>query len=67
MSAPSRATAYLLLAGSMALVGTYVALSKPLTAALPVFLLAFLRFAIAAVAMLPWSRRHPRRAKTDRH
>jgi len=63
MSAPSRATAYLLLAGSMALVGTYVALSKPLTAALPVFLLAFLRFAIAAVAMLPWSRRHPGETK----
>ena len=41
----------------MALVGTYVALSKPLTAAVPVFLLAFLRFAIAAIAMLPWTRR----------
>jgi drug/metabolite transporter (DMT)-like permease len=39
----------------MALVGTYVALSKPLTAVLPVFLLAWLRFGIAAVAMLPWT------------
>jgi drug/metabolite transporter (DMT)-like permease len=39
----------------MAVVGTYVALSKPLTAALPVFLLAWLRFGIAAVAMLPWT------------
>ncbi len=39
----------------MALVGTYVALSKPLTAALPVFLLAWLRFGIAAIAMLPWT------------
>ena len=39
----------------MAVVGTYVALSKPLTAAMPVFLLAWLRFAIAAVAMLPWT------------
>jgi drug/metabolite transporter (DMT)-like permease len=39
----------------MALVGCYVALSKPLVAAIPVFALAFLRFGIAAVAMLPWS------------
>jgi drug/metabolite transporter (DMT)-like permease len=54
---PSRFTAYALLAGSMSLVGTYVALSKPLTAAIPVFLLAFLRFGIAAVAMIPWTRR----------
>ena len=46
---------YLLLTGSMALVGSYVALSKPLTAVIPVFALAFLRFAIAAVAMVPWS------------
>ncbi|MBS1135394.1 MAG: family transporter, partial [Burkholderiaceae bacterium] len=57
MTAPtSRLTAFLLLTGSMALVGTYVALSKPLTAAIPVFALAFLRFAIAAVAMVPWTR-----------
>jgi len=54
---PSRWTSYLLLAGSMTLVGTYVALSKPLTAAMPVFLLAFLRFAFAAVAMIPWTAR----------
>ena len=51
----SKFTAYLLLTGSMALVGTYVALSKPLVAVIPVFALAFLRFAIAAVAMLPWT------------
>jgi len=38
----------------MALVGVYIATSKPLVAALPVFLLAWLRFGIAAVAMLPW-------------
>ena len=38
----------------MALVGVYVALSKPLVAVLPVFLLAWLRFGIAAIAMLPW-------------
>jgi drug/metabolite transporter (DMT)-like permease len=57
MSMPSRLFASLLLTGSMALVGTYVALSKPLTTAIPVFALAFLRFAIAAFAMLPWTRR----------
>ncbi|MCL4746418.1 MAG: DMT family transporter, partial [Burkholderiaceae bacterium] len=39
----------------MALVGVYVALSKPLTAAIPIFLLAWLRFGIAAVVMLPWT------------
>jgi drug/metabolite transporter (DMT)-like permease len=44
-----------MLAASMALVGSYVALSKPLVAAIPLFALAFLRFAIAAVAMLPWT------------
>ncbi len=54
---PPRLPAYALLTGSMALVGTYVALSKPLTAAIPVFLLAFLRFAIAAGAMVPWTLR----------
>lgn len=40
----------------MALTGSYVALSKPLVAVLPVFLLAWLRFGIAATAMLPWLR-----------
>jgi drug/metabolite transporter (DMT)-like permease len=59
MSAPPRLKAYLLLAASMTLVGSYVALSKPLVAALPVFALAFLRFAIGAVAMAPWTRRAP--------
>jgi drug/metabolite transporter (DMT)-like permease len=49
--------AYSCLALSMALTGSYVALSKPLAAALPVFLLAWLRFGIAAIAMLPWLRR----------
>ncbi len=42
-----------LLAG-MATVGSYVALSKPLVAAIPVFVLAMLRFSIAAILMLPW-------------
>lgn len=44
-----------MLAASMTLVGSYVALSKPLVAAIPLFALAFLRFGIAAVAMLPWT------------
>lgn len=38
----------------MALVGSYVALSKPLVAALPVFLLAWLRFGIGGVAIVHW-------------
>lgn len=39
------------------MVGCYVALTKPLAAALPVFLLAWLRFGIGAVAMAPWLRK----------
>lgn len=54
--ATGSATGYLLLFAGMALVGTYVALSRPLVAVMPIFLLAWLRFAIAAVAMLPWLR-----------
>ncbi|WP_326542549.1 DMT family transporter [Pseudorhodoferax sp.] len=46
----------------MALVGSYVALSKPLAAAFPVLLLAWLRFGIAAAAMLPWLRKPPSEA-----
>lgn len=46
--------AYACLALSMSLVGSYVALSKPLVAALPVFLLAWLRFGIGGAAMLFW-------------
>ncbi|MCY7371051.1 MAG: DMT family transporter [Polaromonas sp.] len=49
-----RIVAYACLALSMSLVGSYVALSKPLVAALPVFLLAWLRFGIGALAMLHW-------------
>jgi len=40
---------------SMSLVGAYVALVKPLTALIPLFVLAFLRFAIAAVPLIPWT------------
>jgi drug/metabolite transporter (DMT)-like permease len=38
----------------MSLVGSYVALSKPLTLVLPVFLLSWLRFGIGGVAMMHW-------------
>lgn len=38
----------------MALVGSYVALVKPLLAVMPVFLLAWLRFGIGGLAMLHW-------------
>ena len=64
-SAP-KLTAYCWLTASMALVGTYVALSKPLAAAIPVLALAFLRFAIAAVAMLPWTLSKPGEAPLSR-
>jgi drug/metabolite transporter (DMT)-like permease len=57
--ASSRLVAYGCLALSMSLVGGYVALSKPLVAAFPVLLLAWLRFGIAALAMPHWLRRAP--------
>lgn len=49
-----RMTAQACLAMSMALVGAYVALSKPMAAALPVLLLLWLRFGLGALAMLHW-------------
>ena len=51
--------AYACLAASMALVGSYVGFSRSLVLVFPVLLLAWLRFAIAAVAMAPWVRRAP--------
>ena len=51
---PRRLRAYLLLALSMSLVGSYVALSKSLVTALPVMLLAWLRFGIGVLAMPHW-------------
>jgi drug/metabolite transporter (DMT)-like permease len=54
---PSRPIAYLCLAASMSLVGSYVALAKPLTAVIPVLLLAWLRFGIGGLAMLHWLRK----------
>ncbi len=49
--------AYLYLAGAMAIVGAYVGFSKVLVAVFPIFLLAWLRFGIAAIAMAPWTSR----------
>ena len=59
--------AYACLAASMTLVGSYVGLSKLLVAVFPVFLLAWLRFGIAAVAMAHWVRRAPGDAPLSAH
>ena len=58
---------FLCLAGSMALVGSYVGLSKILVLVFPIFLLAFLRFGIAALAMAGWVRRAPQESRLSRH
>ncbi|PLC53493.1 EamA family transporter [Pollutimonas nitritireducens] len=55
MSIPrTRLVAYACLALSMSLVGSYVALSKPLALVFPVFLLGWLRFGIGVIAMSRW-------------
>jgi drug/metabolite transporter (DMT)-like permease len=59
--------AYASLATSMAVVGSYVGLSKLLVAAFPIFLLAWLRFSIAAVAMAHWVRRRDGDAPLSAH
>jgi drug/metabolite transporter (DMT)-like permease len=59
LTQPSRPVAFACLALSMVLVGSYVALSKPLALAFPVLLLAWLRFGIGSVAMLGWLRKPP--------
>jgi drug/metabolite transporter (DMT)-like permease len=51
----------------MALVGSYVGLSKLLLAVFPVFLLAGLRFGIGALAMLTWLPRQPGEVPLSRH
>jgi drug/metabolite transporter (DMT)-like permease len=51
--------AYACLALSMSMIGAYVGFSKVLVAVFPVFLLAWLRFGIAAVAMAHWLKREP--------
>lgn len=56
-SAVRRWWAYGSLALSMSLVGSYVALSKPLVLVFPVFLLAWLRFGIGGLAMWRWLRK----------
>lgn len=57
MNTTPRLLSYALLASSMALVGSYVALSKPLVMVLPVFLLAWLRFGIGGLATIHWLKR----------
>lgn len=57
MNPPSRPFAYFCLVLSMALVGSYVALSKPLVAVFPVFLLAWMRFGIGGLCMVHWLRK----------
>jgi len=59
--------AYACLAGSMALVGSYVALTKTLVLIFPLFLLAGLRFGIAAAAMATWVQRGALEARLDAH
>ena len=58
---------YLSLGASMALVGSYVSLSKVLVVVFPIFLLAWLRFGIAAVAMAPWVKRGPDESTLNAH
>ncbi len=55
------------LAASMTLVGSYVALSKPLVAVFPVFLLAWLRFGIGALAIPHWLKPPVGQAPLTRH
>ena len=59
--------AYFSLAASMALVGSYVGLSKVLVLVFPIFLLAWLRFGIAAVAMVGWVKRSAIEQPLSRH
>lgn len=49
--------AYACLAASTSLIGSYVGLSKLLVLVFPVFLLAWLRFGLAALLMVGWIRR----------
>jgi drug/metabolite transporter (DMT)-like permease len=59
--------AYASLAGSMSVVGLYVGLSKLLLAVFPVFLLAWLRFGLAALAMAHWVRRRKGDSRLSAH
>ncbi len=64
---PSRLVAFACLAMSMALVGSYVALSKPLVAMFPVFLLAWLRFGVGCLAMTHWLKKPSTEAPLPRN
>ncbi len=55
MSTWRRWQAYGLLFSGMSVVGIYVAFSKVILATVPVLLLGWIRFGIAAVVMLPWT------------
>ena len=57
---------YLCLASAMMIAGAYVGFSKLLVAVFPVFLLAWLRFGIAAVAMATWLKRGANEPPLDR-
>jgi drug/metabolite transporter (DMT)-like permease len=57
--------AYACLAASMGIVGSYVALSKTLILIFPLFVLAGLRFGIAALAMVGWVRSGTAEPKLD--
>ncbi len=59
--------AYGCLALAMLLVGSYVGLSKLLLGVFPVFLLAWLRFGIAAMAMIHWVPRSAAESPLSRH
>ncbi|HUH40253.1 MAG TPA: DMT family transporter [Castellaniella sp.] len=61
-----RPLAYACLGSSMFIVGSYVALSKPLALVFPVFLLGWLRFGIGGVAMLRWLRKPGTEPPLDR-
>lgn len=56
---------YALLTASTSLIGSYVGLSKLLVAAFPVFLLAGMRFGIAAVLMAGWLKKPAQEAPLD--
>lgn len=62
----NRWLSYGCLALSMSLVGSYVALSKPLAAALPIFLLAWLRFFLGGAGMVTWLRKPANEAPMTR-
>jgi drug/metabolite transporter (DMT)-like permease len=58
-------SAYAALASAMMIVGAYVGFSKVLVTVFPVFLLAWLRFGIAAIAMATWVKRRPSEPPLD--